>query len=100
MCRRGIIKSSATNEFIELVEKLKIYVITTMMGIGAIPGNHPLCLGMLGSHGTGANLAAEKSDLLIIGARVADRATVNPDTFARSAKLFTLTLTLRKLAKI
>lgn len=85
----GVITSNATAELTELVEGLGIPVATTLMGIGAIPVPHPLCLGMLGSHGVrAANLAVAKSDLLIvIGARAGDRATGQTDKFARQAKI-------------
>ena len=85
----GVITSGASTELIKIAETLNIPVVTTLMGIGAIPANHPLCLGMLGSHGVyAANQAVTKSDLLIImGARAGDRATGNTDKFAKHAKI-------------
>ena len=73
----------------ELAEKCGIPVVTTMMGIGSIPYDHELNLGMLGSYGVyTANYAVHNADLLIItGARVADRAINNPDQIARKAEI-------------
>jgi len=72
----GVIASKASEELRILVEKQKIPVISTLMGIGAISTNHPYYLGMIGSHGQReANLALRQADLLIVvGARLADRA--------------------------
>lgn len=85
----GVITSGATSELIELIELVGIPVTTTLMGIGAIPADHPLYLGMLGSHGVhAANQAVTKADLLIVmGARAADRAIGKTDKFARQAKI-------------
>ena len=76
----GIIRADAANELVELAEKCNIPVTTTLMGIGSIPYDHPLNLGMLGSHGVyAANYAIHRADLLIImGARVGDRGSRCP----------------------
>ncbi len=85
----GVIRSNATDALVELIEKTGIPVTTTLMGISAIPANHPLNLGMLGSHGVyAANRAVAKADLLIImGARAADRATGKTSKFAEHATI-------------
>jgi len=72
----GIISSNASEALLELAEKCRIPVATTLMGIGCIPSTHPLSLGMVGTHGSyPANYAVYHADLLlIVGARVADRA--------------------------
>jgi hypothetical protein len=59
------------------------------MGLGAIPGDHPLNLGMLGMHGTEyANFAITECDLLFaIGVRFDDRVTGRTETFASNAKI-------------
>ncbi|MEW5800921.1 MAG: biosynthetic-type acetolactate synthase large subunit [bacterium] len=84
----GIIRSGASGELLELVDKAKIPVTSTLLGLGGIPGDHPMFLGMLGMHGTKyANLAVTDCDLLIaIGARFDDRATGRLDKFAPKAK--------------
>ena len=72
-----------------LPEKCRIPVTTTLMGIGAIPAGHELSLGMLGSHGsTAANHAIHNADLLLIlGARVGDRAMSTTGDLAKKAKI-------------
>jgi len=66
-----------------------IPVTTTLMGLGAIPGDHPLNLGMLGMHGTEyANFAVTESDLLVaVGVRFDDRVTGKLSTFAPQARV-------------
>jgi acetolactate synthase-1/2/3 large subunit len=85
----GVIASDASFELISLATLLGIPVTTTLMGIGCIPGDHPLNLGMLGMHGTEyANFAVTESDLLLaIGVRFDDRVTGKIDTFAPHAKI-------------
>lgn len=85
----GVISANASEELIALSEHFGIPITTTLMGIGAVPGEYPLYLGMLGSHGVHpANQAVAKSDLLIIvGARAGDRATGQTDKFAQHAKI-------------
>ena len=85
----GVISSNASDELAALATLLGIPVTTTLMGIGCIPCDNPLNLGMLGMHGTEyANFAVTESDLLIaIGARFDDRVTGRIDTFAPGAKI-------------
>jgi acetolactate synthase I/II/III large subunit len=85
----GIIASNASAELVELAGRFMIPVTTTLMGIGCIPCDHPLNLGMLGMHGTEyANFAVTECDLLIaIGARFDDRVTGKVSTFAPQAKI-------------
>ncbi len=85
----GVISSNASEELIALATQLGIPVTTTLMGLGCIPCDNPLNLGMLGMHGTEyANFAVTESDLLIaIGARFDDRVTGKIDTFAPHAKI-------------
>lgn len=77
----GILLSDARDELREFAEKYQIPVCSTMMGISAMPTEHPLYYGMVGNNGKlAANKAMNESDLLImIGARVADRAVSQPD---------------------
>lgn len=85
----GVISSNASQELLELVERCEIPVATTLMGIGAIPSDHRLNVGMLGSHGVyTANYAVHHSDLLIVlGARVGDRAMARVSKIAEKAKI-------------
>ncbi|WP_022767059.1 biosynthetic-type acetolactate synthase large subunit [Butyrivibrio sp. NC2007] len=77
----GVHLSGATQELIKFAELNDVPVVSTMMGIGAMPSDHPLFFGMVGNNGKAyANRAMNESDLLLmVGARVADRAVNRPD---------------------
>ncbi|MCM1263295.1 MAG: biosynthetic-type acetolactate synthase large subunit [Butyrivibrio sp.] len=77
----GVLLSHAEGELREFAQKHSIPVVSTMMGIGAMPTRHPMYYGMVGNNGKPyANRAMNESDLLImVGARVADRAISQPD---------------------
>ncbi|NOY09104.1 MAG: biosynthetic-type acetolactate synthase large subunit [Spirochaetes bacterium] len=85
----GINIADAAGIFNNILEKTDIPVISSLMGIGAVPSDHPRYLGMLGMHGTfAANMAVSSSDLLFtIGARFDDRATGELKKFAQQAKI-------------
>ena len=86
----GVIRSKgAVPEFRRFVERLNAPVASTIMGGGALPGNHRLFTGMIGMHGSHAsNLASAECDLLIaVGCRFSDRVTCDTSTFARYAKV-------------
>lgn len=80
---------------------MEIPVTTTMMGLGAIPSDHPLNLGMLGMHGTKyANYAVTGCDLLFtIGARFDDRVTGKIDEFAPGAKIIHIDIDPAEIGK-
>ncbi len=86
----GVIRSKgAVPEFRKFVEALDAPVASTIMGGGALPGDHPLFTGMIGMHGSHAsNYAASECDLLIaVGCRFSDRVATDPATFAQKAKV-------------
>ncbi len=85
----GVILSEAEDELRMFAEKHQIPVVSTMMGIGAMPTKHPLYYGMVGNNGKAyANRAMNESDLLImVGARVADRAVSQPDLITKDKVL-------------
>lgn len=85
----GVIKAGAGDALTRLAELTGIHVITTLMARGAIPDEHPLCLGMPGMHGSyTAVTSMQKADLLIaIGPRFDDRVTGKLSTFAPGAKV-------------
>ena len=85
----GVLKSRAADEVRELAELLDIPAVTTLMARGALPDDHPLCLGMPGMHGNATAITAlQKSDLLIaLGARFDDRVTGKVAAFAPEAKV-------------
>jgi acetolactate synthase-1/2/3 large subunit len=85
----GVNISHANAAFTELVNKTNIPVVTTVMGRGAIPTNHPLYIGNLGMHGAYAcNMAVTECDLLFsIGTRFNDRITGKLHSFAPNAQI-------------
>ena len=97
----GVVTSGAHTELIKLAEKISAPVTPTLMGISAIPGDHPLNLGMLGMHGTaGANFAVCECDLLIaVGARFDDRVTGRIDSFAPKAKVIHIDIDPAEIGK-
>ncbi|HHV98021.1 MAG TPA: biosynthetic-type acetolactate synthase large subunit [Clostridiaceae bacterium] len=97
----GIINAEASAELLELAEKCCIPVTTTLMGKGAIPSLHRLSLGMLGSHGSPvANYAVNNADLLILlGARVGDRAIAATHKIAKKAKIIHIDIDPAEIGK-
>ncbi len=85
----GVHLSGAQSRLREFIEKYRIPVVSTMMGIGVMPTRHPLYYGMVGNNGQPyANRAMNDSDLLLmVGARVADRAVNQPDLITKDKVL-------------
>jgi acetolactate synthase-1/2/3 large subunit len=85
----GIINSGASAELTEFARKSGIPVTTTVMGLGAFPGDDPQSLHMLGMHGTVyANYAVNEADLLLaLGVRFDDRVTGKLEEFAKHGKI-------------
>lgn len=85
----GVLLSDAQNGLRAFAEEHRIPVVSTMMGIGVMPTKHPLYYGMVGNNGKAyANRAMNESDLLImVGARVADRAVSQPDLITQNKVL-------------
>jgi acetolactate synthase I/II/III large subunit len=85
----GVLLGKAPEELRSFIEKTRIPVTSTLMGLSGFPGTHPLWLGMLGMHGTYyANMAISHCDLLIaMGCRFSDRVTGKIETFAEKAKI-------------
>ncbi len=98
----GILKSRASAVLLELAERTGIPVVTTLMGRGAFPDRHPLCLGMPGMHGNyTAVTAMQKSDLLIaLGSRFDDRVTGKVSAFAPEAKIIHVDIDRAELGKV
>lgn len=85
----GVLLSDAEKELRAFAEKHRVPVVSTMMGIGVMPTKHPMYYGMVGNNGNPyANRAMNESDLLImVGARVADRAVNQPDLITENKVL-------------
>ena len=85
----GVIHANASEELLQLAERLQLPLTPTLMGLGCFPSGHPLSLGMLGMHGTyWANMAISESDLIIaIGVRFDDRVTGALEKFAPQAQI-------------
>ena len=86
---QGVILGNAEKEFTEFIDKSGIPSAWTILGLSAIPTDHPLNVGMLGMHGNyGPNKLTNECDLLIaIGMRFDDRVTGDLKTYARQAKI-------------
>lgn len=85
----GVVRSNASQELREFVEKIDAPVTDSLMGKGAFDGTNPRYTGMLGMHGTKtSNLGVSNCDLLVaIGVRFSDRVIGNAQKFARHAKI-------------
>ena len=89
---QGVILGKAEKEFKAFIEKAGIPAAWTIMGMSAIPTEHPLAVGMLGMHGNyGPNLLTNECDVLIaVGMRFDDRVTGRLDKYAKQAKVIHL----------
>src|SRR5690242_17424050 len=85
----GIIAANASNDLRQFVEALDVPAVCTLMGLGALPGDHPNFISMPGMHGSyAANMGLTHSDLLIaLGVRFDDRVTGRLAAFAPHAKV-------------
>ncbi len=86
---QGVILGEAEKEFKKFIEKAGIPAAWTILGMSAIPTDHPLGVGMLGMHGNyGPNLLTNECDVLIaVGMRFDDRVTGRLDKYAKQAKI-------------
>jgi len=98
----GVIQSGAADELALLARGTGIPVTTTLMGMGALPADDPLWLGMPGMHGTyAANQAILHCDLLIaVGARFDDRVTMRLDGFAQRAAIAHIEIDAAEIGKL
>ncbi len=89
---QGVILGRAENEFKNFLDKSGIPAAWTILGMGAIPTDHPLAVGMLGMHGNyGPNVLTNDCDVLIaVGMRFDDRVTGRLDKYAKQAKVIHL----------
>ncbi len=89
---QGVILGKAEKEFKAFVEKTGIPAAWTILGLSALPTDHPLNVGMLGMHGNyGPNVLTNDCDVLIaVGMRFDDRVTGRLDKYAKQAKIIHL----------
>lgn len=85
---QGVELGGAQNELKTFIEKVDAPAGCTLLGLSALPSQHPLNFGMLGMHGSlAANVKTQECDLIIaVGMRFDDRVTGNLSTYARQAK--------------
>lgn len=98
----GINYSDSVSEFREFVEKYQIPVVSTLLGLGTLPIDHELQLGMAGMHGSyAANMGLVKADYIInFGSRFDDRVVSNPLKFAENAVVAHIDIDAAELGKI
>ena len=98
----GVELGGAHNELIEFLEKADIPAGRTLLGLSALPSNHPLNMGMLGMHGSYAtNMKTQECDVLIaIGMRFSDRITGVPSKYAKQAKIIHLDIDKAEIDKV
>lgn len=97
----GIISANASGELKKVALKTNIPVVTTFMGIGSFPVNHPLSLGMLGMYGNYvANQVVSEADLIIaLGTRFDDRITGNLKHFCPYAEIIHIDIDPAEIGK-
>ena len=98
---QGVELGNAQEELKTFLEKADIPAGRTMLGLSALPSDHPLNVGMLGMHGNYAvNLKEQECDVLIaIGMRFSDRVTGNLQTYAKQAKIIHLDIDRSEIDK-
>ena len=97
----GVDTGNAQDELVEFLEKADIPAARTLLGLSALPSDHPLNMGMLGMHGNYApNIKEQECDVLIaIGMRFSDRVTGNVKTYAKQAKIIHLDIDSSEIDK-
>jgi len=89
---QGVILGKAEKEFKKFIEKAGLPAAWTILGLSALPTEHPLNVGMLGMHGNyGPNVLTNECDVLVaVGMRFDDRVTGRLDKYAKQAKIIHL----------
>lgn len=98
---QGVILGNAEKELLAFVEKSGIPIASTVLGLSAVPTEHPQNVGMLGMHGNvGPNQKTNECDILIaIGMRFDDRVTGDLNTYAKQAKIIHLDIDKSEIGK-
>ena len=99
---QGVIIARAETELLSFVGKTGIPAAWTLLGLSALPTNHPLNMGMLGMHGNYApNIKTNEADLIIaVGMRFDDRVTGKVSAYARKAKIIHIEIDPAEINKI
>lgn len=97
----GVIAADAGKELLTLAETIGAPIGTSMMGLSAVPNDHPLFLGMTGMHGRYAAIKAlDRADLIIaVGTRFSDRATGNKQEFSKNHKVLHIDIDAAEISK-
>lgn len=97
----GVIASESYREVMELAEKADIPMVTTLMGMGAIPSSDERYFGMIGMHGSyAANKCISEADLILtLGSRFSDRVALKPDQFGKKAKILQVDIDKSEIGK-
>lgn len=97
----GAISSNVGEDFITFAEKIDAPVVSSLMGLGAFPHDHPLHVGLIGMHGHfESNKAAHDCDVLITcGARFSDRVAGNRKKFAPNAEILHIDIDAAEMDK-
>ena len=97
----GVLSSGIKPKFQLFADKTKIPVISTMMGIGVMPSDHEMYLGMLGTHGRAvANRALHEADVVIVcGARLGDRAVASPHQMSENTTVIHIDIDPAEIGK-
>ena len=99
---QGVLLGNAEKELVAFLEKSGMPAASTLLGLSALPSDHPQNVGMLGMHGNyGPNIKNKDCDLLVaIGMRFDDRVTGDPDKFGMGAKIIHLEIDPSEVNKI
>lgn len=102
MAGNGVIMSGAHEALLALAERTGTPVVTTLHGLGAIPEDHPLAMGMPGMHGwVHVNRAIQECDVLLnVGGRFDDRVTGKASTFAPRARIIHVDIDASEIGKL
>lgn len=102
MVGQGVILGDAEKELLAFLEKSGMPAAATLLGLSALPSDHPQNVGMLGMHGNyGPNIKNKDCDLLVaVGMRFDDRVTGDPDKFGMGAKIIHLEIDPSEVNKI
>ncbi|QCI17053.1 acetolactate synthase 3 large subunit [Buchnera aphidicola (Aphis helianthi)] len=97
----GVISSNSNHELLKFAEKTHCPVTTSLMGLGAFPGNHPQSISMLGMHGTyEANMAMHNADVIFaVGVRFDDRTTNNLTKYCPNATILHIDIDPTSISK-